>query len=116
MNCSPERGPVRPRLRSGLPSPCPGPYQCEEEDRLGKVGVGLEVPDGLCLPGLFPALHQQLGGTHLLHVPEPPDQDLPEREGRQHLCGGVCAGSDGASGSTQGLAAVLVLSLDTPPF
>lgn len=44
---------------------------------------------------------------HLLHVPETPDQDLPEEiGGQQHLCEGVlaegsCAGSESNSGSTQ---------------
>lgn len=66
--------------RRGPPSPCPRPsYQREEEDGLSEVGVGLEAPDGFCLQGLFPAFHQELGRTHLLHVPKAPDQDLPEQ-------------------------------------
>lgn len=89
---------MRPPRREGPPQLllCPRlPYQSEEEHRLGEVRVGLEVPDGLRLQGLFQAFYQELRGTHPFHVPKAPGQNLPEqrRSGWPRDRPGVCNGA-----------------------
>ena len=96
-------------MRWSYPSPRQRPsHQREEEGCLGEVGISLEVPDGLCLHGLFPAFHQEPRQMHLLHVPKAPGQHLTEQRGRVGKgTGGASVmgsrpGSDGASVGPQG--------------
>jgi hypothetical protein len=53
-------------------------YHREEEGGRREVGVLLEVADGFCLQGLTPTFQQELGVTHLRHVPKAPGHDLSE--------------------------------------
>lgn len=59
--------------------PLPGAsYHSEEEGRRREVGILLEVADGFCPQGLFPTFQEELGVTHVGHVPKAPGHHLSE--------------------------------------